>query len=330
VTQEIGVIQSDPWSLPIRPLPVRVMSSIGNFARRKPLGFACGIIVLLFMLIGDVVPESLNKVSREVGLGRAPVPYLADEMVKTFGFLHPHDQQDLGRRLEGSSGTYLLGTDSIGRDVLSRLLYGTRVAVMISLGATIIAVTIGAFVGIMSGFYMGWVDKALYRLVDVFQALPGLIILIVILVLFGTGLWQMVLVLGVVFGPSQSRVIRGQTLYVMATPYIEAARIVGAGDRRIMMRYVLPNVFHLVILNATFLLGLLVLVEATISFLGYGLPPPFPSWGQMLSLDGRQYMRVSPTLAVYPGLAIGLLVFSFNIFGDALRDILDPRLRGSR
>jgi peptide/nickel transport system permease protein len=139
-----------------------------------------------------------------------------------------------------------------------------------------------------------------------------------------------VFVIGALFGPTNSRVIRGQTLYVMASPFIEAARVVGAGDRRIMSRYVLPNVFALIVLGATLSLGFVVLLEATLSFLGYGLPPPFPSWGQMLSLEGRQYMRTQPGLAIYPGLAIGILVFSFNLFGDALRDVLDPRLRGSR
>ena len=124
--------------------------------------------------------------------------------------------------------------------------------------------------------------------------------------------------------------IRGQTISVMASPFIEAARVLGASDRRIMMKYVLPNVFALVILGATLRLGVVVLLEATLSFLGYGLPPPFPSWGQMLSLEGREYMRTQPGLAIYPGLAIGLLVFSFNLFGDALRDVLDPRLRGSK
>ena len=181
----------------------------------------------------------------------------------------------------------------------------------------------------MSGFYGGWVDKGLYRFVDVFQALPGLILLITILGLFGSGLWQMIFVLGFVFGPNNSRLIRGQTLYVVASPFMEAARVIGASDLRMMTRYVLPNVFPLIVLQASVSLGVVVLVEASLSFLGFGLPPPYPSWGQMLSLEGRQYMASQPGLAIYPGIAIGLLVFSFNLFGDALRDVLDPRLRGS-
>jgi peptide/nickel transport system permease protein len=154
--------------------------------------------------------------------------------------------------------------------------------------------------------------------------------LITILGIFGSGLWEMIIVIGVLGGPGGSRTLRGQTIYVMASPYIEAARVLGAGDRRIMTRYVLPNIFALIILASTLRLGFVVLIEASLSFLGYGLPPPYPSWGQMLSLEGREYMRTQPGLAIYPGLAIGLLVFSYNLFGDALRDVLDPRLRGSR
>ena len=201
---------------------------------------------------------------------------------------------------------------------------------VVAFGAVFIQQTIGGTIGIAAGYYGGWVDKALYRVVDVFQALPGLVVLITILGIFGSGLWQLVFVIGALFGPTNSRVIRGQSLYTMASPFMEAARVVGAGDIRIMRRYVLPNVFHLMVLGATLSLGFVVLLEATLSFLGYGLPPPFPSWGQMLSLEGRQYMRTQPGLAIYPGVAIGILVFSFNLFGDALRDALDPRLRGSR
>jgi peptide/nickel transport system permease protein len=326
-----GIAEIEGWTQPRqRPLVVRLLTGLKNFARKKPLGFVCGLVVVFFMVIGDVVPETINKISRTAGIADTPVPYLADALEKRVGFLYPYAKQDLRARLQGSSGSHLLGTDAIGRDILSRLMYGARTAVMVSFGAVFISMSIGASIGIMSGYYGGWVDKGLYRVVDVFQALPGLVVLITILGIFGSGLWQLVFVLGVVGGPIQSRTIRGQTIYVMASPFIEAARVIGASDRRIMMRYVLPNVFALIILNATISLGFIVLLEASLSFLGYGLPPPFPSWGQMLSLEGRQYMRTQPGLAIYPGLVIALLVFSFNLFGDALRDVLDPRLRGSR
>jgi peptide/nickel transport system permease protein len=314
---------------------------IWSFIKKKPLGAFCGLIVIFFMIVGDLVPETSNKIlstpiPSPVGgfnikpdMGK-PVPYLADQLESQTGFIYPYAKQDLRARLQGPSAKHWLGTDSIGRDILSRLLYGARTAVMVSFGAVLISESMAAFIGIMSGYYGGKVDMVAFRIVDIFQALPGLVVLITILGIFGSGLWQLVFVIGVLGGPPASRVIRGQTISVMASPFIEAARVLGASDRRIMMKYVLPNVFALVVLGATLRLGVVVLLEASLSFLGYGLPPPFPSWGQMLSLEGREYMRTQPGLAIYPGVAIGILVFSFNLFGDALRDVLDPRLRGSR
>ena len=325
-----GIEEIEGWTQPAhKPFAVRMLQGLTNFAKKKPLGFVCGFIVLVFFVVGDVIPETTNKASSTLGLG-ITLPYVADQLEKRVGIVYPYAKQDLRARLQGSSSSHILGTDAIGRDIFSRLLYGARTAVMVSFGAVVISQTIGAVIGIMSGFYGGWVDKGLYRVVDVFQALPGLVVLITILGIFGSGLWQMIIVLGVIGGPPNSRIIRGQTIYVMASPFIEAAKVIGASDRRIMMRYVLPNVFALIILSATVSLGFIVLLEASLSFLGYGLPPPFPSWGQMLSLEGRQYMRTQPGLAIYPGVAIGILVFSFNLFGDALRDVLDPRLRGSK
>jgi peptide/nickel transport system permease protein len=283
------------------------------------------------MIIGDLIPETANKFLSVTNISNSkPVPYMADFLEKNTGIVYPYAKQDLRARLQSPSGDHLLGTDSIGRDILSRLVYGARTAVMVSFGAVLISETIAATLGIMAGYYGGFVDKFAYRIVDVFQSLPGLVVLITILGIFGSGLWEMIIVIGVLGGPSGSRTLRGQTIYVMASPFIEAARVLGASDRRIMLRYVLPNIFALMILASTLRLGIVVLIEASLSFLGYGLPPPYPSWGQMLSLEGREYMRTQPGLAIYPGLAIGLLVFSYNLFGDALRDVLDPRLRGSR
>ncbi len=330
VSQLGGIAEIEGWTQPERKAFLqRVLSGLGNFARKKPLGFGCAIVVLFFVLVGDLVPETVNKISSTAGFG-TPLPYLADQLQKHTGFIYPFAKQDLRARLQGPSSKHLLGTDSIGRDILSRLIYGARVTVIVAFGAVFISETIAATLGIMTGYYGGWVDKIGVRIVDVFQALPGLVVLITILGIFGSGLWQLVIVIGVLGGPPGSRIIRGQTLQIMASPFIEAGKVIGASDRRLMMQYVLPNVFALVILGATLRLGFVVLLEATLSFLGYGLPPPFPSWGQMLSLEGREYMRTQPGLAIYPGLAIGLAVFSFNLFGDALRDVLDPRLRGSR
>jgi len=318
----------ETWERPLeKALPSRIASGLWSFARKKPLGTLCGFVVIFFMIIGDLVPESVNKISTVAGFGK-PVPYLADQLEKHTGFLYPYARQNLRERLQGSSSRHILGTDDVGRDVLSRLLYGARTVVVVSFAAVFISELVSATMGISAAYYGGIVDKLFYRVVDVFQALPGLVLLITILGIFGSGLWQLVFAIGIIGGPPASRTIRGQAISVMSSPFIEAAKVVGASDIRVMLRYVLPNVFPLVILSATLRLGIVVLIEANLSFLGYGLPPPFPSWGQMLGLEGRQFMRTQPGLAIYPGLAIGLLVFSFNIFGDALRDVLDPRMRG--
>jgi len=307
----------------------RIFSGIKAFARKKPLGAVCGAVVIFFFIIGDVVPETVNAAGDAAGLGR-PLPYLADVLADNTGFLYRYYDQKPRDRLQGSSLNHLLGTDNIGRDTLSRLMYAARTAVMVSFGAVFISQAIGSTIGIASGYYGGIFDKILNRYVDTSEALPGLVVLITIFGIWDSGLWPLIFVFGVYGGPINSRIIRAQAISVMASPYIEAARVVGASDKRIMIRYLLPNVFALIVLSASVQLGFIVLLEAALSFLGYGLDPPFPSWGQMLNLEGRTYMRVQPGLAIYPGLAIALLVFSFNLFGDALRDVLDPRLRGSR
>jgi peptide/nickel transport system permease protein len=330
-TTELGQVSDiENWSVPARrSTSQRFWGSIWNFARKKPLGAACGVVILFFMVIGDLVPETLNQVSRVAGVGDDPVPYLADTLADHVGFIYPYWQPDFQNRLQTSSSNHLLGTDSLGRDVFSRLLYGARTAVMVSFGAVFISSVLQVLISVPAGYYGGWYDKLMYRIVDVADSLPTLIILLIVLGVFGSGLWEMIIVAGVLFGFG-GRFLRGQTIALTASPYIEAARVVGANDIRIMLRYIVPNIMPLIILGATARLGIIVLLEATLSFLGFGLPPPFPSWGQMLSLEGREFMRTLPGLAIYPGVAIGILVFSFNLFGDAMRDVLDPRLRGSR
>jgi peptide/nickel transport system permease protein len=342
VNQLGGIAEIEGWQ------SVRERSTLGKavhgfltFARRKPLGFMCGMIILTLMIVGDLVPVVGNFLYHVAGkpfgggypsIDQAmtasegkPIPYVGS-VVAPFAY----DKNHLRDRLQGASGEYPLGTDELGRDIFSRLVYGARVSIIVPFGAVLISETIAATIGISSGYYGGWVDKIAQRIVDMFQALPGLVILITVLGIFGSGLWQLICIIGVLGGPSGSRIIRGQVLSIMAAPYIESARVIGAGDRRIMLKYVLPNVMALIILGSTLRLGAVVLIEASLSFLGYGLPPPFPSWGQMLSLQGREYMRTAPGLAIYPGIAIGIIVFSYNLLGDALRDTLDPRLRGSR
>jgi peptide/nickel transport system permease protein len=308
----------------------RAISGIWSFARRKPLGFACGIVLIILIVVGDLFPFAINNVLQLAGVGSYPVPYVAD-LVAPFDYAKGVEHIRHGHRLASPfTDDHLLGTDNQGRDVFSRLIYGARVTVVIGFGAVGISVFLSATIAILSGYYMGWVDKIGQRIVDIFQSLPGLAVLITIFALFGRGWLELVVVIGVILGVPGSRIIRSQVLSVMATPYVESARALGAGDWRIMTRYVLPNVMALIILAATFRLGAVVLLEATLSFLGYGVPPPFPSWGQMLSLDGREFMQRAPGLAIFPGVAIAISVFSFNLFGDALRDVLDPRLRGTR
>lgn len=320
-----GLEEIEGWTRPIpRPVWWKIPAGILNFARRKPLGFVCGLIVVMLVIIGDLFPVTINGVLSLTGT-ETRVPLVADQVAP-----YHYRQQDLRNRLQGSTSAHLLGTDSIGRDILSRLIYGARVSVIVAFGSVLITQLMATTIGIVSGYYGKWIDAISQRFVDVFQALPGLVVLITVLGIFGSGLWQMTVIIGILAGPPASRLIRGQVISIMATPFIEAARVVGATDLRIMVKYVLPNVMALIILGATLRLGAVILIEASLSFLGFGLQPPFPSWGQMLSLDGREFMRRMPTLAIYPGLAIALSVFAFNLFGDALRDVLDPRLRGRR
>jgi peptide/nickel transport system permease protein len=314
-----------------RRLPLRVLSGLASFARRKPLGFACGVVLAVLIIIGDLVPFTINNAVRLVGVESDPVPYVA-KIIAPFPYSQGVEHIRHGHRLQAKlfASHHLLGTDNQGRDVLSRIIYGARVTVVIGFGAVAISVFLSTAIAILSGYYLGWVDILAQRVVDVVQSLPALPVLITIFAVFGRGWLQLIVVIGFIIGVPGSRIIRSQVLSVAASPYVEAARALGAGDWRIMTRYVLPNVMPLVILAATFRLGSVVLLEATLSFLGFGVPPPYPSWGQMLSLDGREFMRAAPGLAIFPGLAIGLAVFSFNLFGDALRDVWDPRLRGSR
>lgn len=324
-----GIAEIEGWAAPVhRPYLHRIAQGLRKFVRTKPLGAACGLIVIFFCLIGDLVPETTNRVTNFAGLG-TPVPYLADELAERTLFVHPYEEQDLRARLQGPSSEHLFGTDPIGRDIFSRIVYGARTAVVIAVGATTLSVIIQLLINIPTAYYGGWYDKIGYRLIDTAASLPPVMIMLVILGLFGSGIWEIVFLLGVLYGFS-GRHVRGQALVTMGQPFMEAARIAGASDLRVMLRYILPSIVPIILVTATGRLGSIVLIEASLSFLGYGVPPPYPSWGQMLGVEGREYMRSAPALALYPGLAITLLVFSFNIFGDALRDVLDPRMRGSR
>ena len=230
------------------------------------------------------------------------------------------------RRLLPPGGQYFLGTDEFGRDILSRIIYGSRVSLQVGIISVSIALLFGGTLGLVSGYYLGMVDSLVQRLVDIMLAFPGVILIIAISSVLGPSLTTAMVAIGIVYSPSFARIVRGPTLVVMQQQYVEGARAIGARPLRIMARYVLPNIAAPIIVQATLAFSTAILAEATLSFLGLGTQPPHPSWGTMLG-SGRKYMELAPWVAVFPGLAIALTVLGFNLLGDALRDALDPSLR---
>jgi peptide/nickel transport system permease protein len=293
-SRPLGGADSIGWSR-------RFAKETRKLARRKPLGF-WGLVVLLLIVAAAVL---------------APV-------IAPYGF----GEVDFTRRLEGPSKDHLMGTDNLGRDLLSRILYGTRVSLGISLAAVFLSKFAATMLALVSGYYGGWMDKILQRFVDIWIGLPTLVILITIIGVIGPGINGMVIIIAITMTPNSSRLIRSVVLQVSAEAYVDAARSMGASDARIMLKHILPNITHIVIFSATVALGAVILIVASLGFLGYGVPPPFPDLGGMLSGDGLTFMRRQPWLALWPGLVITVIVFSFNVFGDALRDVLDPKLRG--
>jgi len=269
--------------------------------RRKPLGTLGGAIVLT-MLGAAVFADSIT----------------------VYGFA----QTSLRERFAAMSAAHWLGTDELGRDVLTRLIYGVRISLYVGFGATLIGCTLAAALGILSAYFGGQVDLLLQRGVDAWMAFPGLLLLMSILSLLGPGVWNITIVLGVAFGIQNSRIIRGVALSVRENTYIEGARAAGAGHTRVTLVHILPNVMPTIIVVATTGLSTVILTEAALSFLGLGVPPPYPTWGGMLSLAGLDHMYTAPGLAIWPAVALSLAVFGFNMLGDALRDLLDPRLKG--
>ncbi|MEC7418271.1 MAG: ABC transporter permease [SAR324 cluster bacterium] len=269
--------------------------------KEKPLGIACGIIIVLLILVA-IFADVL-------------APYRYTEM-------HLED------RLQGASARYLLGTDQLGRDLLSRLIVGARISMLVGLSATTLNLVVAVLIGGISGFLGGKVDLVVQRFIDGWMAFPGLLLLLTIMSIVGRGLPQIIVVLGVTGGIGASRVVRGAVIGIKENDYFLAARAVGTPTRQILIRHVLPNIMAPIIIIFSINIGGVIISEASLSFLGYGLPPEFPSWGGMLSWDGRRYMEMAPWLALWPGLCLTITVYSFNMFGDALRDLLDPRMRG--
>jgi len=240
----------------------------------------------------------------------------------------PYSPIDGQTKLRGDppSRAFPLGNDAIGRDVLSRLIYGTRVALLVGLGATAIALTIGVLIGATAGYFRGGVDAILSRVVDALMAFPTLALLITLSAVLGPSLVTVVLVIGTTVWAAYARVVRADVLSLRERDYVLAARAAGAGDGRIILHHVLPNVLGPVVVLASLAIGNIIILESALSFLGLGVQPPAPSWGGMLS-DGRAYIRQYPHIAIAPGIAISLTVLAFNLLGDGLRDALDPRQR---
>jgi peptide/nickel transport system permease protein len=278
-----------------------VLQTLWQFCRRKPLGAIGGFIVLVLLIMALFAPWI--------------APYKYDETIP-------------GARMKAPGAQFWMGTDNLGRDVYSRVVYGASVSISVGFGAVLLANVLAALIGITSGYFGGAYDICVQRVVDAWQSFPFLVVILSIMAVLGPGLLNLILALGILGAAAGSRVIRGSTISAMQNTYVEAARALGAGHLRIMIRYLLPNVAATIIILATIGLGAFILAESALSFLGFGVPPPYPSWGAMLSGSGRSFMYRAPWMAFWPGAAISLAVFGFNMLGDALRDVLDPRLRG--
>jgi peptide/nickel transport system permease protein len=269
--------------------------------KEKPLGAVGGIIFLILLITGIFA-----------------------------NFLAPYGYNDINPvdRLKAPSRHHILGTDHMGRDMLSRIIYGARLSVIVGFSATAFSILISTFIGITTGFIGGRYDMIFQRFVDAWMIFPGLVILIVFVSIFSPGMWQIIFILGLQYGIAGSRIIRGSAIATKENMYVRAAEAIGANMLRMLMRHILPNIMAPIIILFTTRIAAVILAEATLSFLGLGIPPPAPSWGGMLSGEGRSYMLRAPLLAIYPGVALTIVVYGINMFGDAMRDLLDPRLRG--
>ena len=272
-----------------------------RLVKDKPLSIIAGVVILLLILVA----------------------IFADVLAP-----YPHDEVNIVDRMQAPSNRYLLGTDQLGRDLLSRLVFGARISLTVGLAATTVNVVVAVLIGGISGFFGGRLDLAMQRFVDAWMAFPGLLLLLTIMSLVGRGLPQIIVVLGVTGGIGGSRVVRGAVIGVKENAYFQAAEAIGGTRWRTLIHHVLPNIAAPVIIIFTINVGGVIISEAALSFLGFGLPISVPSWGGMLSREGREFMEVAPRLALWPGLCLTVVVYCLNMFGDAVRDLLDPRLRG--
>jgi peptide/nickel transport system permease protein len=269
--------------------------------RDKPLGGIGGLVFALFLFCG-----------------------IFADVLAPYGM----NETNMQRVLETPSFAHWMGTDHIGRDVFSRILYGAQLSVIIGFLAAGLATVISIVLGVLTGYFGGKIDMLIQRFVDAWMTFPDLVLLIVVVSIIGPGVTQIIIILGCLYGIAGSRIIRGSTITVRENMYTHAAQSMGARTFHVLCFHVLPNVMPVIIVLFTTRVGAVILAEAGLSFLGLGIPPPAPTWGSMLSGGGRTYMYVGPWLALAPGLALTIVVYSINVYGDALRDMLDPRMRG--
>lgn len=230
--------------------------------------------------------------------------------------------------LKPPSDAFILGTDGLGRDLFSRIIYATRISVFVGLGAAAVCSVVATLIGVVSGYLGGKFDLIVQRFVDAWMCFPGMFIILTIMAIIGPGIVQVIMVIGVLYGMRDSRVVRSATIAVRNNTYVEAAKACGSSYTRVIIRHILPNVSTAIIIIFTLCLGQAILMEATMSFLGFGVPPPAPSFGSMLSIEGRRNLLFAPWLAIWPGIVLAIVVYANNMLGDGIRDLLDPRLKG--
>lgn len=270
--------------------------------KEKPLGLI-GLIIVIVLFLAGIFSDLI-------------APYGYNEII-------------LSDRLDGPSVTHLLGCDNLGRDLLSRIIYGARISMIVAIAGSAISTIVSFIVGAISGFLGGKFDMVVQRFVDAWMCFPGLVLYLIVMSILGAGLLQVIVVLGVSGGlGGGSRVTRSAVIRIKEDVYFEAARAIGVPTSQIIMRHVLPNIMPVMIIGFSMGLGGFILAEASLSFLGFGIPPPVPSWGGMLSGTGRQYMLQAPWMALWPGVALAVVVYGVNMLGDAVRDLFDPKLRG--
>lgn len=235
------------------------------------------------------------------------------------------DQQDVLHRLEPPSRKHLLGTDDLGRDLLSRIIYGTRVSLLVGFVAIGIAIVIGSILGLLSGYFGGWLDTVIMRLVDMMLCFPTFFLILMVIAFLEPNIWNVMAVIGLTGWPGLTRLVRGECLSVREREFVQAARVLGLSNIRVMFVHLLPNVMAPILVTATLGIGGAILTESALSFLGLGVQPPTPSWGNILTA-GKDYITVAWWLSLYPGLAILVTVLAYNLLGEGLRDVLDPRI----